>query len=142
MRPPFWNDFATAVKPHFEFLSQEHGYALVYEQTAGLIYESPKLRIRVTREREQTSFDVRARGDYRDYDAEIVALLLNGATEYSRSAAPPDFTPAGSAAFLRARLTEIEELFTPTRAAETMRRGEQLKNDRGERLFGAGRQRS
>jgi len=140
--PSFSNDFGTAVKPHFEFLTETCGYTLVYEQTAGLIFESPKLRIDVTREREQTSFTVRARGDYRDYDPDILALLLQGATEYSRSGRAPDFTPAGAAGFLQSHLAEIEELFAPGRATETMARGDHLKNDRGEKIFGAGRKRS
>ena len=142
MRLPFVNDFATAVKPRFAFLTESHGYNLVYEQSAPLIYESPKLRIDVTRDREQTSFSVRARGDYRDYDPDILALLLEGATEYTRSSRAPDFTPGAAAGFLLSHLTEIEKLFAPERVAETMQRGDHLKNDRGEKLFSAGRKNS
>src|SRR6267378_103518 len=117
MRLPFVTDFANSVKPGFSFLTQEHDYALVHESSAfddgALIYESPRLRIRVTRERGQTSFAVRARGDYRDYDAEILAHLLDGATEYSMQNRAPAFTTDAAAGFLRAHLAKIEELFAP-----------------------------
>ena len=147
MKLPLSNDFLDTVKPAFAFLTAEQGYALVPEaavsafDNGSLIYESPRLRVQVVRDRGQVSFDVRARGDYRDYDAEILALLLADAREYVRSSGAPEFTAAAAAGFLRAHLVEVERLFSPSLVVETTRRGDALKTDRGEKLFGPNRDR-
>ena len=136
------NDFLTTVKPAFDFLSQGPGYRLAHEEVSSsfdngsLIYESSGLRIHVTRDRGQVSFDVRARSGFRDYDEEILRLLLAGSRHYARPSSTPDFDVATSATFLRDRLTEIEHLFEPSLVDETTRKGEVLKNERAEVLFG------
>ena len=79
---------------------------------------------------------VRARGDHRDIDDEILGLLLDGALHYQRAAAPPDFSPAAVARFLREHLTEIEERFTPPALTDALRTAEKLQGERAEQLFG------
>ena len=136
------NDFLTTVRPAFAFLSQGRGYHVVHEEVSSsfdngsLIYESSGLRIHVTRDRGQVSFDVRASGGFRDYDEEILRLLLAGSKHYARPGSPPDFAVATSATFLRERLSEIEHLFEPSLVEETSRKGEGLKNERADVLFG------
>lgn len=136
------NDFLATVKPPFEFLTQEHGYALVYEGVSDsfdngqLIYESPRLRIQVTRDRSQVFVSVRARGDYRDYDEDILRLLLAGAAHYQSPIEEARFTVASRATFLRENLSAIERLFEPSHLKDTCLRGRSLKNERFRALFG------
>ncbi len=136
------NDFLTTVKPAFDFLSQGRGYHLAHEEVSSsfdngsLIYESSGLRIHVTRDRGQVSFDVRAKGGFRDYDEEILRLLLAGSKHYARPSSTPDFAVGTLATFLRDRLSEIEHLFEPSLVQETSLNGEALKNERADVLFG------
>jgi hypothetical protein len=136
------NDFLATVKPAFAFLAQERGYELLDEDVADsfdnglLIYQSATLRIAVTRDRGQVLCSVRARGDYRDIDEQILRLLLDGAHHFPRVARPADFRPAAVASFLYEHLTEIEQRFRPPALAETLRTAEVLKGERAELLLG------
>jgi hypothetical protein len=140
------NDFLVTVKPAFAFLVQDRGYELLDEDVTDsfdnglLIYQSATLRIGVTRDRCQVLCNVRARGDYRDIDEEILRLLLDGARHYPREAPRADFRPAAVAGFLREHLTAIEHLFSPTALAETLRTAKVLQGERAELLFGWGRE--
>ncbi len=82
------------------------------------------------------SFDVRAKGGFRDYDEEILRLLLAGSKHYARPSSTPDFAVGTLATFLRDRLSEIEHLFEPSLVQETSLNGEALKNERADVLFG------
>jgi hypothetical protein len=90
------NDFATKVRPAFDFLSDVNGYRLAHEGISSsfdngvLIYESDHLRVAVVRDRGQVSFTVRGRSDYRDVDEEIVRCLLANAKHYSKAEDVPD----------------------------------------------------
>src|SRR5215510_2573689 len=136
------NDFLTAVKPAFGFLISERGYALVHEvvsasfDNGSLIYESPRLHITVVRDRGQISAVVRARGDHRDYDQDILRLLLANAVQYANPEDHSRFSAAGEAAFLQKHLSDIEVLFAPTRLEDTCRIGNALMSQRADVLFG------
>jgi hypothetical protein len=134
------------VKPAFAFLTQQRGYVLLEENVADsfdnglLIYQSATLRIAVTRDRGQVLCSVRARGDYRDIDEQILRLLLDGARHFPRVAPPPDFRAAAVAEFLREHLTAIEHLFTAPILVETLRTAAMLQGERVELLFGRDRE--
>jgi hypothetical protein len=140
------NDFLGTVKPAFAFLAQERGYELLDEDVADsfdnglLIYQSATLRIAVTRDRGQVLCSVRARGDYRDIDEQIVRLLIDGARHFPRVAPPADFRPAAVAGFLREHLIAIEQLFAAPALVETLRTAAMLQSERAELLFGRDRE--
>jgi hypothetical protein len=136
------NNFATKVRPAFDFLSAVNGYRLAHEEISSsfdngvLIYESDHLRVAVVRDRGQVSFTVRGRGDYRDVDEEILRCLLADAKHYSKTEAVPDFTVASSAGFLRTNLPAIERLFTAASLEGTIHRAQALQAERADTLFG------
>ena len=135
------NDFLSTIKPLFQFLT-ERGYKLLAEEDSPsfdnglLIFQSLHLRIQVVRDRGQVLLTARSPVDHRDYDEDILRLLLAGAPRYSRPAVPSDFKASTAAAFLRQNIQQIEGLFAPGAAEETLRRGDLLKNDRADVLFG------
>lgn len=139
------NDFCRSVTPAFAFLVSQCGYHLLSEDVSPsfdngqLVYASPAVRIVVTRDRGQVFFSASARGDPRDVDDEILALLIEGVKAYPTESAPRDFSADGSASILHRHLASIEQLLSPSRLAATLRNAGALKGQRAHVLFGATR---
>ena len=135
------NHFLEEVKPAFTFLAEDRGFELVYEEVADsfdngqLIYENPRIRILVVRDRGDVWYTVRARRDHREFSDGYVRLLLTGADEW-RTTAAQRLEKDGGARFLSENLDAIEALFAPERLEETCRRGKRLQDSYVEKAWG------
>jgi len=133
--------FLRVVKPTFDAALEARGYRLIHAEESEsfgngiLIYQSDQLRIQVTRDRGQILLSFRGVGHLRDYDDEILQLLVDGTEHYQRRDVN-DFSVEGRVAFLRRELGRIEALFAPAVVDNTARAGSRLQEERANALFG------
>jgi hypothetical protein len=133
------NDFLREVKPAFDFLVTEHGYTLekadAYDafDNGMLVYESPRLRLEIDRDRGSVAVQASALGDDRAFDGEILRDLLRGLRAYRRApnllqpwSVSQRYTAERAAQFLKEHLAELERRFSPNELEDTCRRCAEL----------------
>ena len=126
----------------FNFLVTERGYREMASHyapesfgNAALEYESPALRVRVTRDRSLYEVDY-ARVTDGDYHFDEVTLHLVGAADDAERLAADRASLSLHAEIIRKHLAGIEEAFAPDRYEATIRELRTLKNQRAEQLWG------
>jgi hypothetical protein len=124
---------------HFGFLWGESRYRIVDSRTtesfgnALVVIASDRLRINVARDRGQFLwvFQAPQMGEPEWYDLDVIWRLLTGET-VATATEPPE----NVAAFLRERLTEIEDRFSIEQSPNTTLALKELRRVRAKELFG------
>lgn len=132
------NNILTNLMRDWDFLYNECEFRFIdshnVEDSMGdayLVLESPKLRVKFVLDRGPIFVEVQSPEETTTWHSiDLVRQLVTGKVQ--RSA----FMDKDNAVFLRTNLTAVVAAFSPDRISETLKRINELKDERAKRLFG------